>query len=121
MNKPGGRLDDIELVRKCAEAMGIEVGDVPNVLGKLTYASGIEAGPYRGITQYLAYDPLHDDAQAMALVRRFGLSIQPPRLDPAGWHVWAANRIAKVHKNLNRAICLSVAQLSAAGCTERER
>ena len=52
-------LTDLEIVRLCAEAMGL---------------TSWQSGEGR-------YDPLHDDAQAMELMKRLGLSISgpPPR------------------------------------------
>lgn len=56
-------LSDLDKIKLCAEAVlrlqGIGYGEAD---GKLWY------GPYE-----LEYDPLHDDAQAMALVKKFHL------------------------------------------------
>ena len=97
-------MTDLEMVRKCAEAMGLEVVEID---GALYLPSGFEEGP--------RYDPLHDDAQAMALVKKCGLEIIP---SVYGWDVWKS-RCGGVsshaeHKDLNRAIVECVANMQAA-------
>ncbi len=64
-----------------------------------------------------AYDPLHDDAQAMALVKRFKLKSS---FNAYGnwWSVQAYDAEGKrtgmeADPDLNRAICKCVAQLQA--------
>ena len=47
-------MTDLELTKLCAEAMGIEISPVRH-----------------GDGDFSLYDPLHDDAQAMALVKKF--------------------------------------------------
>ena len=99
-------MTDLEITRLCAEAMGLPT-DV---------AQSDETGPYLKCSRYHRYQPLHDDAQAMALVKRFSLAIQPPQfVSPPRWHVWRHPRpsytgVADI-LNLNRAICECVAKM----------
>lgn len=88
-------MTDLEIRKACAEAMGL---------------------PWEG-AQYV-YDPLHDDAQAMALLQKFGPEINMM----AGYFdcEWVVNvgisqPIVEVHHDtdLNHAICLCVAKLKA--------
>ncbi len=99
-------MGDLEKVRLCAEAMGYtEIGC--HFGGMPCFAK--EVG---------VYDPLTDDAQAMALVKRFGFDIEPPGSRCAGWTVWkyAENNshIEASNADLNRAIVDCVAALQAA-------
>ena len=70
-------MTDLEMTRLCAEAMGIATEESFGVLAAY-YKEGL------GLIQE-TYDPLHDDAQAMALVKRFELRIDHNELD--GWRV----------------------------------
>ena len=59
-------MTDLEMTRLCAESMGLWFGhsksdDTDNLYVSKTAISG----PWE------VYDPLHDDAQAMALVKKF--------------------------------------------------
>lgn len=133
----GGVMDDMEMNRKCAEAMGwkhlgaigVELSEAERgspsradkaYPGKLWCLSGGNdwwlnpeghhvCGPCQGIP-----DPLHDKAQCFELIERFRLDILDLR---AEWSVrynndedaqdWQMVQDA----DLNRAICLCVAQL----------
>lgn len=110
-------MTDIEIVKACALAMGLSESWHPIAPVK---------GPAIWISPGRFYDPLHDDAQAMALVRRFEPWITPKWLSDQGWLVtirpsrkfsdqgipWAdAQKFAAVSKDLNRAICECVAKL----------
>jgi hypothetical protein len=101
-------MTDLEMVRLCAEAMGYtRIGDgdshglvVRNNLG------------------HHLYSPLHDDAQAMALVKRFKLGIT--FIDPARpgkqWMASFCNDDLRTayggSDDLNRAIVECVARMS---------
>lgn len=65
-------LTDLEVTIACAEAMGL-VGYVPCATGPFASKSMLTARD--GEQSVLYYDPLNHDAQAMALVKRFRLSI----------------------------------------------
>ena len=86
-------MTDLEITRLCAEAMFT---------------------PLEWEQRLFEYDPLHDDAQAMALVKKFLLSIDPAQ--PIGWHVAKQETkffdAAYAHEDdLNHAICECVAKM----------
>jgi len=111
-------MTDLEITKLCAEAMGLRVIQVRRADlrdAKDTSYFRFQDGP--------AYDPLHDDAQAMALVKKFGLTLDPSDDKPPfeDWRVcappqegqdWDSNSHAE-SRDLNRAICECVAKLSA--------
>lgn len=95
-------MTDLEAVRRCAEAMGYTKISAHHIgLPLFTSETGI-------------YDPLTDDQQAMALVKRFDVAIRRTSLDQTGGvqQEWAAaipfNR-AVIAPDLNRAIVFAVA------------
>ena len=108
-------MTDIELTKACAEAMEIRFVVWQGVcwMGRLGDREAI-------------YDPLHDDAQAMALVKRFLLVIEPDGNCPECQY-WAVTWInksrakgmrsitaRKVPDPLNRAIVECCAKIQAA-------
>ena len=107
-------MTDLEITRLAAEAMGV---DFSKGFGTITCKECGEIG--------IPYDPLHDDAQAMALVKKFQLDI----VAPAGrkYTAWWAHQVIGFnfrgepivsyggnHENLNRAICECVAKMGKA-------
>lgn len=93
---------DLEIIERCAQAMGLD-------------AMAIEQSLFD-------YDPLHNDEQAMALVRKMRLRIVPTitcsaRGKRKTWHVeYCADEAAyscDSNADLNRAICECVANLAA--------
>ena len=98
-------MTDLELTRLCAEAMGRDVK--------------LREGKYYGVT-LVCYDPLHDDAQAMALVKKFGLScwwyLSVDGRKAEWWRVDAAppHDCTARNADLNRAICETVAKMELA-------
>lgn len=56
-------MDDLQATRLCAEAMGINVEDVD-----IDTSYDGKFGPWPALSSGSLYDPLDDDAQAMALV-----------------------------------------------------
>ena len=83
-------MTDLEITRLCADAM------LPDI--------------------YLhpKFDPLHDDAQAMALVKKFGIEIHS-RTDRNGWYAGINEEDEMTpHADLNRAICECVAKMQQA-------
>lgn len=98
-------MSDLEMTKLCAEAMGMEnpyhPGDTS--MGR--------------IHEWNDYDPLRDDAQAMALVKHFRLDLtMVEKVDGrnAGW--WRVDapqphNITCRHADLNRAICACVAKM----------
>ena len=89
-------MTDLEITKLCAEAMGGE---------GFAYD---EFGP--------KYDPLHDDAQAMALVKKFELSVEfsDEFHTNSDWAVCRGTTIQAYSRDLNRAICECVAKMQAA-------
>ncbi len=74
-------MTDLDMTRMCAEAMGFDyVIDYDIVDNKerswINIAKGAyPTGPYGQPSPEKRYDPLHDDAQAMALVKKLELCI----------------------------------------------
>lgn len=108
-------MTDLEMIKLCAEAMGIRLewdGD-PREWQPMFY---------EGKTYHL-YDPLHDDAQAMALVKKFGLFLSGPCPESPEWDVshgindGMGKFSAASNGNLNRAIVECVAKMQAARTT----
>ena len=101
-------MTDLEITKLCAAAMGLPT-DV---------AQEDETGPYLKCSRYYRYQPLHDDAQAMALVKKFRLSVNsyndeyqvwPTRIDQD-----TAGKACTFHADLNRAIVRCVAKMRQA-------
>ena len=98
-------MTDLEMTKLCAEAMGCEL-TMENGKPQMVIL-------FRGhLTNYCDYDPLHDDAQAMALVKKFHIAL--------GWNKpgWAAfgqhdQRWIRGY-DLNRAIVECVAKMQKA-------
>jgi len=104
-------MTDLEMIKKCAEKMveahvyrdvGFYDPDTPSIV----YSDGTGGD----------YDPLHDDAQAMALVKKLRLSIDT--YEVGQWRVYT-EELATLHgtmfcadgDDLNRAIVECVAKL----------
>ena len=94
-------MTDLEITKLCAEAMGYPTNwanpDIP--LG----------GPHN-------YNPLHDDAQAMALVKKLGIAVYHECRYTDSRVVWIAWRMGDpstkiVNSDLNRAACECVAEI----------
>jgi len=82
-------MTDLEMTRLCAEAMGFE-----------PYA---DQPPYN-------YDPLYDDAQAMALVKKFGVALYQG--ETGCWYADLPGFAMRVRSlDLNRAIVECVAKM----------
>ncbi len=99
-------MTDLEMVKKCAERMGyssvIRKGD--------EVYDGLSGEKIDGI-----YWPLENDAQAMALVKKFGLSIMHVMHDAHSDRPWRmfvpGTRTGIISSSLNRAIVECVANL----------
>lgn len=70
--------DDLEITRLCAEAMGCAVHATDGLGLEHVYIDHPVPGRDGKTFGTTLYDPLHDDVQAMALVKKFQLEI--------GWH-----------------------------------
>lgn len=107
-------MDDLEITKACALAMGGIATELPDFEGLWLV----------GNNSY-SYDPLTNDAQAMALVKRFGLHIT--RLSSADWSVVhfpkgkSRTDSDAIHAILNAAICECVARLPAAQQPEGQK
>ena len=86
-------MSDLEITKLCAATMGV---DFSKGFGTITCKECGEIG--------IPYDPLHDDAQAMALFRSFRL-----------WE-WIRDGSLNIgsEADLNRAICETVAKMVGA-------
>lgn len=105
-------MTDLEMTKLCAEAMGWHTrGPASKVVAYKVSDCAIVAGNDRGGES--VYDPLRDDAQAMALVKKLDLSIQKTNTgywQVCGWH--SGGYIFS--DDLNRAIVECAAALQAA-------
>lgn len=103
-------MTDIEIIKKCADRMDYKVA--LDIHGTFFFVTDGTKQPERH-----DYNPLTDDAQAMALVKKFGLIIEPDGVMPTTewWvQVWVSDEIrctGFANKDLNRAICECVARL----------
>lgn len=100
-------MTDLEITKLCAEAMGIKHG-VDICLGpQLREGEGFYG---------MVYQPLHDDAQAMELVKKFLLRIDRSRGIPEKWGVYSNSNYSDtvINADLNRAICECVAKMQQA-------
>ena len=101
-------MTDHEMTQLCAQAMNLEVGEVTGYLYIMPLILGVGADGKNKL-----YDPLHDDAQAMALVKKFYLNIT--RFPHEEWQVnhWTGKNWTRscLHVDLTRAICECVAKM----------
>ena len=97
-------MTDLEITKFCAEAMGYDAYE--------WQTSGVVTGSNLPILlptgRKISYDPLHDDAQAMALVKMFNLCILPAKVTVVVGQYSEARNL-----DLNRAICECVAKMQA--------
>ena len=114
-------MDDLTITRLCAEAMGwqhktIAILDGRKKIGDTFYV-------LRDISpkgEWHPYDPLHDDAQAMALVKKCSLSIIAGEKPGGGltgnWGIIPPGVLSPKHwqPDLNRAICECVSRMMKA-------
>lgn len=105
-------MTDIEITRLCAEAMGWKVrpsSRKERFIAQINPDRSIAIG--EGTSTMGKYEPLHDDAQAMALLTRFRLSVAGSC--QKSWLVTSDNYACK-NADLNRAICECVAKMQEA-------
>jgi hypothetical protein len=106
----GEVMDDLTATRLCAEAMGLTVNPVALHGHVLGYSL-----PMRPTGFSDAYDPLDNDAQCMALVKKFTLSIDSEIADGNGYGVsYSAPGFYVAHTDLNHAVVYCVAAMQAA-------
>ena len=100
-------MTDLKITRLCAEAMGLEFK-----VAQELYCSW--NAPLEIWTKDGSYNPLYDDAEAMALVKKLGIEIHC-RTDRNGWYVGIVDSDGMTPDgDLNRAICLCVAAMQQA-------
>lgn len=101
-------MDDLTITKLCAEAMGWKLEefsrgfrcrDEDNYIVCIIGKSSVPEN----------YDPLHDDAQAMALVKQF-----PIQCIGAMWEAVKSHNPTTQRFDLNRAICECVAKVQQA-------
>ena len=119
-------MTDLEMTKLCAEAMGhiAELNWGPICQIRSEPGIGVHRFAFSTNGYWTSdYDPLHDDAQAMALVKKLGLSVESSALygrPISRWTVQSAGldgrRIGFIHSStdLNRAICECVAKMEKA-------
>lgn len=98
-------MTDLEITRACAEAMGWTIRN------NRVYEGDAPLYSLEGSIVRSRWQPLHDDAQAMALVKAKRLIVSPT---PDGtWYVSADNAVDYMTENadINRAICLCVVKM----------
>lgn len=125
-------MTDLEMTKLCAEAM--DYGIVDDFADVTPPMRGVDVIPHDTSPAYainaepLRFAPLYDDAQAMALVKRFGLYIECETVNFTGdvpGFLWAAvtheHEIAVEDANLNRAIVECVAKMRASDGSSTHR
>ena len=104
-------LTDLEITRLCAQAMGIAAVHYQDSDNDCLILPN-----FRDTVEGFKYDPLQDDAQCMALVKRLEMRIQEPECKGSKdrrWRVtvWEPHKQVTQDNDLNRAICLCVARM----------
>ena len=103
-------MTDLEMTKLCENAMGLDSTKEDARRKRLD-------GAWRTY-QETEYDPLYDDAQAMALVKKFDLHIGKTLRTPAqprgSWFVSRTDKFEVVNDDINRAIVECVAKMQAA-------
>ena len=110
-------MTDLELVRKCAEAMGLWPDKISIAKGneEIPEIWGFNCGIYPELSVGY-YWPLHYDAQAMALIKKFNLHIdQRPNKQVSVQDPDFTAIATREDCDLNRAICECVAQINLGG------
>ena len=108
-------MTDLEITKLCAQAMGFtaETNWGPICQIRVDHGVGIHLRFGNTTSSYFTqdYNPLHDDAQAMALVKKFCIEIHC-RTDRNGWYAGLVESDGMTpNVDLNRAICECVAKM----------
>ncbi len=102
-------MTDLEMTRLCAEAMDIDIFNPQALEPAYQIRCGEEHATW--------YDPLHDDAQVMALVKKFRLELHTPMTIDGYWVTQGLDRMTvggtdgALEKDLNRAIVEYIAKI----------
>ena len=110
-------MTDSEITKRCADMMGIRghaVSDGQEMWSPVGYDK-IKDAIVTHNGEWRLWNPLHDGAQAMALVESFHIDISS-FLGKDGWRVWQCRHDKDVawtdpYHNVNRAICECVAEM----------
>lgn len=113
-------MTDIEMTRLCAEAMGWHVSEWSHMVPPPS-ASSVPVSEL-GEFGWHSFDPLLDDAQAMALVKKFSIDILWSWAEQVGCRIVLRDRahpddlpeVSCDYKDLNRAIVECCARMQAA-------
>lgn len=101
---------DLEITKLCAEAMGYTAHPITG-FGTQDDMIYVQEVVSESPSDRHFYQPLHNDAQAMALVKKFKLNIM---WSEHGWWAVRQNDITALtsrDEDLNRAICECVAKM----------
>jgi hypothetical protein len=112
-------MDDLTMTRLCAQAMGLSASEWSHMVPPPSATSVPVYEPEQG--RFVGFDPLTNDAQAMALVKKFRLYLEYES-DSDEWFIGypaPGSNISADNTDLNRAICECVAKLSAEVLKER--
>ena len=108
-------MTDLEITRLCGKAMNLD----------LVQRNAKKSSGYWSMELCKHYDPLHDDAQAMALVRKFRLNIvyigireSPSTRAVEWWCMDVTQHFEGPGDTLNQAICECVAKMRQAKIKE---
>lgn len=117
-------MDDLEITKLCAEAMGLDwIWEGPEIVFR---ADKMRDAFTKEPLYRTAWEPLRNDAQAMALVKKFRLYLdsqffeRPDETGKHSWHVSAQKghqdwpEAFAIDTDLNRAICECVAKMQKA-------
>ena len=97
-------MTDLEMIRKCAEKMGYRM-DADNGFSRLQQGAGMDAPEW---FEFI-YDPFRDKTQAMELVEKLRLNIEP--CGGTTWEVWRLRTEVARDSDLRRAIVECVSKL----------
>ena len=106
-------MTDLEITKLCAQAMGYSLAETDSGYWRIKDGKDVIGMIGEGTTILRKYDPLHDDAQAMALVKRFNLLTDKVREANPRWavHPYGNFDVMVYNHDYNRAICLCVAKM----------
>lgn len=101
-------LTDLQATERCARAMGFEVKVSKDTKGR-EHVMRRRAQDHMQ-DHWEVFDPLHDDAQALAVVKKLALNIWPQ--GGGLWAVGTKGHNASFHRDLNHAIVEAAAHVT---------
>ena len=112
-------MNDLEITKLCAEASELRYKERDGSVVVYSHEKFLpgEGGSGEFIECFNKYDPLHDDAQAMALVKKFFLKVYFFGNDKSAEWICCEHDSSsswRASPDLNRAICECVAKMQAA-------